>query len=83
MDYLIGERDAIGRGLGTEMARQMAASIFADYAVTDIVVTVQQSNAGSWRILEKAGFRRCWAGELDSPDPSDEGPEYLYALRRN
>lgn len=83
MDCLIGERDAIGQGFGTEMAQRMAASIFADYAVTDIVVTVQQANIGSWRILEKAGFQRRWEGELDAPDPSDQGPEYLYALGRN
>ena len=33
-------------------------------------------------VLEKAGFRRVWAGELDSPDPSDDGPEYAYVLAR-
>jgi RimJ/RimL family protein N-acetyltransferase len=65
------------------MAKATAASIFADYSVTDIVVTVQQANVGSWRILEKVGFQRRWEGELDSPDPSDQGPEYLYALRRH
>ena len=32
------------------------------------------------RALEKAGYQRCWAGELESDDPSDEGPMYLYRL---
>ncbi|HEX3907325.1 MAG TPA: acetyltransferase [Mycobacteriales bacterium] len=36
----------------------------------------------SWRILEKAGFSRIWSGELDSPDPSDEGPQHVYVLSR-
>ena len=32
-------------------------------------------------MLEKAGFTRVWHGRLDSPDPSDDGPEYVYSAR--
>jgi aminoglycoside 6'-N-acetyltransferase len=45
-------------------------------------VAVQQENPASWRALEGAGFQRVWAGMLDSDDPSDQGPSYLYSMRR-
>jgi aminoglycoside 6'-N-acetyltransferase len=82
IDYLIGEPDAIGRGLGTAAIAAFVPSVFARHPVDRIVVTVQQANIASWRILEKAGFARVWEGELSSPDPSDEGPEYVYLLER-
>jgi aminoglycoside 6'-N-acetyltransferase len=82
MDYLIGDPEAIGKGIGTAMASAFAAEIFAWRPVARIVVNVDQANPASWRILGKAGFRRSWAGELDSPDPSDQGEQYLYVLRR-
>jgi aminoglycoside 6'-N-acetyltransferase len=82
IDYLIGEPDAVGRGIGTAVIAAFTAMVFAWRPVTSIVVTVQQANIGSWRILEKAGFSRIWSGELDSPDPSDHGPEHVYRLER-
>jgi aminoglycoside 6'-N-acetyltransferase len=82
MDYLIGEPDAVGRGLGKASIAAFVPLVFAWRPVRSIVVTVQQANPASWRILESAGFSRVWAGELDSPDPSDEGPEYVYVLER-
>jgi aminoglycoside 6'-N-acetyltransferase len=82
IDYLIGEPDAVGRGVGTAMLAAYAEDVFGWRPVDAIVVTVQQANVGSWRILEKAGFERVWSGELDSPDPSDHGPEYVYVLPR-
>jgi aminoglycoside 6'-N-acetyltransferase len=42
----------------------------------------QQENVASWRALEKAGFERIFAGPLESDDPSDSGPAFVYALRR-
>jgi aminoglycoside 6'-N-acetyltransferase len=82
IDYLIGEPDAVGRGIGSTAIAQFAAMVFDWRPVDSIVVTVQQANTASWRSLEKAGFQRIWSGELDSPDPSDQGPEYAYRLRR-
>jgi aminoglycoside 6'-N-acetyltransferase len=82
MDYLIGEVDAVGRGVGTAVITTFASMVFAWRPVDSIVVTVQQTNVASWRILEKAGFTRVWEGVLDSPDPSDDGPQYVYRLPR-
>jgi aminoglycoside 6'-N-acetyltransferase len=81
-DYLIGEHDALRQGVGTAVVRQLAATTFDQWPADSIVVTVQQANIASWRVLENAGFTRIWAGELASPDPSDEGPEYVYVIRR-
>jgi aminoglycoside 6'-N-acetyltransferase len=82
IDYLIGDPDAIGRGVGTAAIARFSPLVFEWRPVSSIVVTVQQGNPASWRVLERVGFTRIWAGELDSPDPSDGGPEFVYLLRR-
>lgn len=83
IDYLIGEVDSIGRGLGTAMIRRFVDQVWRDYPFAlAVVVAVQQDNPRSWRALEKAGFRRMWSGELESDDPSDSGPNHLYELKR-
>jgi RimJ/RimL family protein N-acetyltransferase len=43
-----------------------------------VVTSVDQANRRSWRALEKIGFQRVWAGVLDSDDPSDKGPTFVY-----
>lgn len=83
IDYLIGEADCVGRGVGPEMIRQIVETIWVRYpAAPLIVVDVEQANRRSWRALEKAGFRRVWAGELDTDEPNVTGPSYLYELVR-
>ncbi|HEY0869459.1 MAG TPA: GNAT family N-acetyltransferase [Acidothermaceae bacterium] len=83
-DYAIGVVEATGRGIGSEAIRQLAVDTFDRYADVDgIVVAMQQANRASWRALERVGFERRWAGLLDSPDPSDAGPSYVYALARD
>jgi aminoglycoside 6'-N-acetyltransferase len=80
IDYLIGVPDATGRGIGTAMVAAMVPLVFERLSVASIVVTVQPANVASWKALERAGFRRCWSGELDSPDPSDTGPQHVYVI---
>jgi aminoglycoside 6'-N-acetyltransferase len=82
IDYLIGEPDAIGRGVGTAAIAAIVPMVFSWRPVTSIVVSVQQANPASWRCLERTGFARVWSGELDSPDPSDIGAEHVYVLSR-
>jgi len=83
IDYLIGDPALTGRGIGSAAITEFTRLAFQRYPEVDSsLVTVSQGNAASWRALEKAGFRRCWAGELTSDDPSDEGPMYLYRLTR-
>jgi aminoglycoside 6'-N-acetyltransferase len=80
IDYLLGVPAAVGRGVGTAAIGAFVPMVFEWRAVASIVVTVQQANVASWRMLEHVGFDRVWAGELDSPDPSDDGPQYVYLI---
>jgi aminoglycoside 6'-N-acetyltransferase len=82
IDYLIGDQYAIGRGLGTAAIEAFVAMAFDWRPVDSIVVTVDVDNVASWRALERAGFLRIWTGEIDSPDPSDQGPQHVYRLSR-
>jgi aminoglycoside 6'-N-acetyltransferase len=82
-DYAIGVSEATGRGIGSAAIRQLAVDTFDRYSDIDsVVVAMQQANRPSWRALERVGFERHWAGLLDSPDPSDAGPSYVYVLWR-
>jgi RimJ/RimL family protein N-acetyltransferase len=50
--------------------------------VTSIVVTPQEANRASCRVLEKSGYRLVWTGMLDSDHPSDAGTAAMYLLDR-
>jgi RimJ/RimL family protein N-acetyltransferase len=79
IDYLIGDESVTRRGIGSKALREFAGVVFDRYDDTEIVVAApQQANRGSWRALENAGFTRIWEGRLDSDDPSDAGPAYIY-----
>jgi aminoglycoside 6'-N-acetyltransferase len=83
VDYLLGVPELIGVGLGPRVLSRFSALTFDRYPDAHAVtVAVAQANRRSWRALEKAGFTRVFAGTIDSGDPSDEGPSYLYVLRR-
>jgi aminoglycoside 6'-N-acetyltransferase len=83
IDYLIGDEAMTGRGLGPEMITVMVADSWDAYPdIPAIVVDVSQENRASWRALEHAGFHRVWEGVLESDDPSDQGPCYLYVQYR-
>jgi aminoglycoside 6'-N-acetyltransferase len=83
IDYLIGEVAMVGRGLGSVAIRTFVAGLWKSYAdVARVIVAVQQLNVASWRALENAGFKRVWTGQLETEDPSDQGPAFLYAVSR-
>lgn len=84
MDYLIGDADRIGQGLGTEMLRPFVAQMWERYPdVPAVVVDVEPANPRSWRTLERLGFERVWEGDLEAEDPDDAGPAYVYVLARS
>jgi aminoglycoside 6'-N-acetyltransferase len=59
IDYLIGERSLIGRGLGPIMlAAFLDQHVLVDPAVTGIRVDIDAANLRSRRALEKLGFNR-------------------------
>lgn len=83
IDYLIGERVHLGRGLGTQSIEQFTDRLFADWSdIEEVVVTPQAANRPSCRALEKAGYALRWTGRLDSDDPADSGVTALYTRRR-
>jgi len=82
-DYL-GEPALVGQGIGTAAIAAFAAGTFARYPEVEwIIAAPQQDNTASWRALEKAGFARLWAGQLESGHPSDDGPAFVYGLWRS
>lgn len=83
IDYLIGDLALTGRGYGTAAITAFTSLTFGRYPRAGAVVAApQQANAASWRVLERAGYARWWSGQLDSDDPGDAGPAFLYGIRR-
>jgi aminoglycoside 6'-N-acetyltransferase len=83
IDYLIGEPDSRGRGLGTAMIATFVAGSWARYPdANDVIVPVSAGNTGSWRVLERAGFERVAEGELEPDNPIDSRDHYIYRRRR-
>lgn len=83
IDYVIGDRRFVGRGVGSAAVQQFSGLLFDDYAdVEYVIVTPQASNRASCRVLEKAGYQLRWVGHLESDDPSDAGPAAAYVLER-
>ena len=83
IDYLIGEAGLTGQGHGTAAISAFTTMTLQRYRQADTVVAApQQANVASWRALERAGYTRWWSGQLDSADPGDAGPAYLYGIRR-
>ena len=84
IDYLIGEPDLVGRGIGRRMISGFAAECWSRHPSEDrIVVALQQDNVASWKALEAAGFRRAWEGDIESSDPSDRGHSFIYVVARD
>ncbi len=79
IDYLIGDPNLVGRGLGSRAISSFVDDLWKSCGdIRLVVVAVQQLNPASWHALEKAGFQRAWAGQLDTDDPSDQGPAFVY-----
>ncbi len=58
VDLLIGEEDAVGRGLGPEVLRAFVSDVvFAKAETHAVVAGIEPENTRSLRAFEKAGFR--------------------------
>jgi aminoglycoside 6'-N-acetyltransferase len=77
VDLLIGEEDAVGRGLGPEVLRAFISEVvFAKEGTHSVVAGVEAANRRSLRAFEKAGFRVAF-------DYEEEGrPHRLLRLER-
>lgn len=78
-------RSAWGRGYATEGARALVARALTELGVQEIVATTMAVNAGSRRVLEKAGLRYARTVHLDWPDPLDgnEHGDVEYRVHRD
>ncbi len=83
IDYLIGVPELTGVGLGPVIVDSFTAMTFS--ATSDIERMGGGGPAGeppSWRALEKAGYDAVFEGMIESDDPSDAGPSYVYVRAR-
>lgn len=59
IDYLIGEAELIGQGIGPAMIEAFLEQVAgASDDISGVRVDVSEENRRSWRCLEKLGFRR-------------------------
>lgn len=70
IDYLVGDPDRVGRGVGTAMIEAFVARIWtSDPVATHVVVPVNSANERSWRALLRAGFELVARGDLEPDSP--------------
>lgn len=73
IDYMIGEPDLVGRGVGTAVITAFVERVWStEPGVTHLLVPVNSGNVASWRALEKAGFRTVARGEMEPDAPGDD-----------
>ncbi|MDT0277279.1 GNAT family N-acetyltransferase [Blastococcus goldschmidtiae] len=83
IDYLVGEPDARGRGLGAGMIAAAVARGFADHPdAGEVLVPVVAANEASWRALERAGGVRYATGELTPDNPVDSREHVVHRFAR-
>ncbi|MEV4109754.1 GNAT family N-acetyltransferase [Nonomuraea sp. NPDC049695] len=83
IDYLIGDPNQVGRGLGTEMIRSVVERTWEELPdASCVMVPVSAANRASWRALEKAGMRRIAECDLEPDNPIHGPAHYLYRIDR-
>lgn len=83
IDYLIGEPELCGRGLGSAAIAAFCVEVFGFYPdITSVVAVPQRDNIASCRALAKAGFDLIDERFLGSDDPADAGISAVYHLPR-
>lgn len=83
IDYLVGEPEQVGRGLGSRMIMTLVDRTWTDHPDTpSIIVPVAAGNTASWRALEKAGLTRVAAGDLVPDNPIDPPLHFIYRIDR-
>lgn len=83
LDYLIGEPELRGRGLGSRLIAAAVADTWATMPdVPAVLVAVVASNVASWRAVEKAGLQRIAEGPMEPDNPVDDPLHYVYRVDR-
>ncbi|MBN9101686.1 MULTISPECIES: GNAT family N-acetyltransferase [unclassified Pseudonocardia] len=83
IDYLIGDPDLVGRGMGARMIASIVADTWTAHpAASCIIVPVSAANAASWRALEGAGLTRVAEGEMEPDNPVDDRRHVVHRINR-
>lgn len=83
LDYLVGEPDRRGQGLGTAAVAAAVAGGWVAYPEAPcVLVPVAAGNVASWRTLERAGFTRVAEVELEPDNPADPRDHVVYRVDR-
>lgn len=83
LDYLIGDAERTGAGLGPRMIAGMLERCWSERPdATCVLVPVVAANRASWRALEKAGLRRVGQGDIEPDNPIDAPLHYVYRADR-
>ncbi|RZQ61625.1 GNAT family N-acetyltransferase [Amycolatopsis suaedae] len=83
IDYLIGDPDRVGQGLGPRIIREVVASTWTDHpGCGEVLVAVSAANRPSWRALEKAGGTRIAEAEMTPDNPIDDRRHFVYRFAR-
>lgn len=78
IDYAIGDRAHVGRGVGTELIAALVTLVRAERPECGIVADPDAANVASRRVLEKNGFGLVAVKAMDS-EPTDD-PMAIYRL---
>ena len=78
MDYAIGLKDHIGRGIGTLFISEMVRTIRTEHRHSSIFADPDERNVASRRVLEKNGFELLTIKPIPSEATSD--PMAVYRL---
>ncbi|WP_218221945.1 GNAT family N-acetyltransferase [Nesterenkonia sp. Act20] len=83
IDYLLGDPDWLGRGLGTEMVRAFTELCWLEVPdAGEIIVAVSANNVASFSALSSAGYTRIASGRLTPDNPGDDGWHHVYQRLR-
>ena len=83
IDYLIGDPQRVGKGLGTAMIAAFVDRVWThEPDVAAIVVPVNSANIGSWRALLSVGFRLVARGDLTPDNPIDDSAHEILRIDR-
>ena len=83
IDYLIGDPELTGRGMGTAMIRKFDQRIWhTEPDASCIIMPVCSANEASWKALLNAGFRVVARGDLEPDNPIDDPSHEILRLDR-